>query len=145
MTEHTTVREVAGPWSLATSRAFWEGFAPAALDQQDGDTLRTVFLAEREWTAVSATVRQAGTAAHTAVTGTGDLDAAAAQVARFLSLDVDGRGWPAVGDRDPVIGAAQRELPGLRPCGFHSPCHFSKAYRAQFGHAPSYERRLPGR
>jgi AraC family transcriptional regulator, glycine betaine-responsive activator len=30
-------------------------------------------------------------------------------------------------------------------CGFHSPCHFSKAYRAQFGHAPSYERRTPGR
>ncbi|WP_323120198.1 GlxA family transcriptional regulator [Burkholderia alba] len=30
-------------------------------------------------------------------------------------------------------------------CGFHSPCHFSKAYRAQFGHAPSYERRVPGR
>ena len=27
-------------------------------------------------------------------------------------------------------------------CGFHSPCHFSKAYRAQFGHAPSAERRL---
>jgi transcriptional regulator GlxA family with amidase domain len=27
-------------------------------------------------------------------------------------------------------------------CGFHSPCHFSKAYRAQFGHAPSIERRL---
>ena len=26
-------------------------------------------------------------------------------------------------------------------CGFHSPCHFSKAYRAQFGHAPSVERR----
>lgn len=30
-------------------------------------------------------------------------------------------------------------------CGFQSPCHFSKAYRAQFGHAPSHERRLPGR
>jgi len=30
-------------------------------------------------------------------------------------------------------------------CGFHSPCHFSKAYRAQFGHAPSYERRTPTR
>jgi AraC family transcriptional regulator, glycine betaine-responsive activator len=28
-------------------------------------------------------------------------------------------------------------------CGFHSPCHFSKAYRAQFGHAPSLERRQP--
>ncbi|QQX85793.1 GlxA family transcriptional regulator [Cupriavidus necator] len=30
-------------------------------------------------------------------------------------------------------------------CGFHSPCHFSKAYRALFGHAPSHERRPPGR
>jgi transcriptional regulator GlxA family with amidase domain len=28
-------------------------------------------------------------------------------------------------------------------CGFHSACHFSKAYRAQFGHAPSIERRQP--
>jgi len=28
-------------------------------------------------------------------------------------------------------------------CGFHSQCHFSKAYRAQFGYAPSHERRLP--
>jgi transcriptional regulator GlxA family with amidase domain len=26
-------------------------------------------------------------------------------------------------------------------CGFQSPCHFSKAYRAQFGYAPSRERR----
>jgi transcriptional regulator GlxA family with amidase domain len=26
-------------------------------------------------------------------------------------------------------------------CGFNSPCHFSKAYRSQFGHAPSRERR----
>ena len=53
--------------------------------------------------------------------GDGDLDAAAAQVGRFLSLDVDARGWPDVGDRDPVIADAQRRLPGLRPCGFHSP------------------------
>ncbi len=29
-------------------------------------------------------------------------------------------------------------------CGFHSPCHFSKAYRAQFGLAPSHERRPAG-
>jgi transcriptional regulator GlxA family with amidase domain len=28
-------------------------------------------------------------------------------------------------------------------CGFQSPCHFSKAYRAQFGYAPSRERRQP--
>lgn len=28
-------------------------------------------------------------------------------------------------------------------CGFHSQCHFSKAYRTQFGYAPSHERRIP--
>jgi DNA-3-methyladenine glycosylase II len=38
-----------------------------------------------------------------------------------LALDVDARGWPEVGRRDPVIASAQARLPGLRPCGFHSP------------------------
>ncbi len=28
-------------------------------------------------------------------------------------------------------------------CGFRSPCHFSRSYRALFGHAPSRERRPP--
>jgi DNA-3-methyladenine glycosylase II len=121
MREQTTVREVAGPWSLGTSRAFWEGFTPAALRDQSGGELRSVFVAERDWTPVTTTVRQDGTAAHITVAGRGDLPAAADQVARFLALDVDARGWPAVGDRDPVIAAAQRALPGLRPCGFHSP------------------------
>jgi hypothetical protein len=44
----------------------------------------------------------------------GDLDAAAGQVCRFLALDVDGRGWPQVGRRDPVIAAAQARCRG---CG----------------------------
>ncbi|ROT34022.1 DNA-3-methyladenine glycosylase [Micromonospora sp. HM5-17] len=122
MREHTTVRTVAGPWSLATSRTFWEGFAPAALPtRRDTTDLRTVFLVDRDWSRAKATVHQDGATARITVTGEGDLDAAATQAARFLALDVDGRGWPAVGDRDPVIGAAQRSLPGLRPCGFHSP------------------------
>ena len=29
-------------------------------------------------------------------------------------------------------------------CGFQSPCHFSKAYRSQFGHPPNSERRRAG-
>ena len=66
-------------------------------------------------------VTQAGDTAHVVLAGDGDLDAAAAQVCRFLTLDVDGRGWPEVGRRDPVIADAQARLPGLRPCGFHSP------------------------
>ena len=118
--------EVLGPWSLTTSRAFWEGFAPAALPAQgQGETgrqqLRSVFCAEGDWCRVEVGVTQQDGAAHVEVSGDGDLEAAVAQVCRFLSLDVDARRWPEVASRDPVIAAAQEQLPGLRPCGFHSP------------------------
>ncbi|WP_205739620.1 DNA-3-methyladenine glycosylase [Georgenia sp. SYP-B2076] len=122
MRQHEVTVEVRGPWSLATSRAFWEGFAPAALPAQGSEQgLHTVFRVEADWSRAEATVAQQDDAARVRVAGDGDLDAAAAQVCRFLSLDVDARGWPDVGDRDPVIAAAQAQLPGLRPCGFHSP------------------------
>jgi DNA-3-methyladenine glycosylase II len=114
--------EVLGPWSLETSRRFWEGFTPAALTGQPaGLGLHTVFCVEADWRRAEVEVTQARDAAHLVVTGEGDLEAAAAQVRRFLALDVDGRGWAEVGRRDPVIGDAQARLPGLRPCGFHSP------------------------
>jgi DNA-3-methyladenine glycosylase II len=114
--------EVAGPWSLATCQRFWEGFAPAALaGSTGGGRLRTVFRVDRDWSRAELGATQDGTTAHLALTGDGDLDAAATQASRFLSLDVDARGWPDVGRRDPVVAEAQRRLPGLRPCGFHSP------------------------
>lgn len=122
MTRHTVTVDVLGPWSLATSRKFWEGFTPGALQRQDDDTgLRTAFRVEADWSRAEVHVTQHGSRAHLALTGDGDLDAAAAQTCRFLSLDVDARAWPAVGDRDPVLAGAQARLPGLRPCGFHSP------------------------
>jgi DNA-3-methyladenine glycosylase II len=120
---HRVNVDVRGPWALDTSRRFWEGFAPAALPDGAGDAkLRTVFRVERDWSRAEAEVAQDGPGkAVVVVRGPGDLDAAAEQTCRFLSLDVDARGWPAVGERDPVIAAAQKQLPGLRPCGFHSP------------------------
>lgn len=116
--------EVLGPWSLATSRAFQEGFAPTALTAQIGPgchELHSVFLAESDLRRAEVTAAQDGSTATVQVTGDGDLAAAAAQVCRFLALDVDARTWPDVGRRDPVIADAQAKLPGLRPCGFHSP------------------------
>jgi DNA-3-methyladenine glycosylase II len=127
MATHTTMLEVLGPWSLDTSKAFWEGFAPAALAPADvgaqagSGTLDTVFVGEADWQRVAARVTQHGDTATLTLAGPGDLDAAAIQVGRFLSLDVDATGWPEVGARDPVIADAQRQLPGFRPCGFHSP------------------------
>jgi DNA-3-methyladenine glycosylase II len=122
MAGRTAEFEILGPWSLQTSRRFWEGFTPAALaGEPTGPGPRTVFCAEGDWCRAEAVVTQAGDTAHVVLAGDGDLDAAAAQVRRFLALDVDGRGWPEVGRRDPVIADAQARLPGLRPCGFHSP------------------------
>ena len=113
--------EVLGPWSLDTGKRFWEGFAPAALTGQGQSGLRTVFRTEGDWSRAEVHVTQHGSAARIVVHGDGDLDRAAAQARRFLALDIDGRGWPDVGLRDPVIADAQHRLPGLRPCGFHSP------------------------
>ena len=44
-----------------------------------------------------------------------------AQVARILSLDIDGRDGPRVGKRDLVMGRLQACYPGLRPVCFFSP------------------------
>jgi DNA-3-methyladenine glycosylase II len=122
MAERVAEFEVLGPWSLQTSRRFWEGFTPAALaGEPTRPALRTVFCAEGDWRRAEVEVTQVGDSARVALAGDGDLDVAAAQVRRFLALDVDGRGWPDVGRRDPVIADAQARLPQLRPCGFHSP------------------------
>ena len=122
MAQHTLSVQVLGPWSLRTSKRFWEEFTPTAIAAGgDPDVLSARFMSEHDWTPVSARVTQRGESAKISLSGTGDLAAAAEQVCRFLSLDVDARAWAAVGDRDPIIATAQRALPGYRPCGFHSP------------------------
>lgn len=80
MSRHGIDVQVRGPWSLSTSRTFWEGFAPAALPRhQRAEELRTVFRCERDGHRADVVVTQHGATAHLAVTGGGDLDAAAAQ------------------------------------------------------------------
>jgi DNA-3-methyladenine glycosylase II len=46
------------------------------------------------------------------------------QIERILSLDVDGREWPAVAKRDPVVARLQKMFPGFRPV------NWSNAYEA---------------
>jgi DNA-3-methyladenine glycosylase II len=48
------------------------------------------------------------------------LQPALRQAARSLSLDHDGTGWPAVGERDPIVGRLQAEHEFLRPVCFYS-------------------------
>lgn len=50
------------------------------------------------------------------------------QALATLSLDVDGEGWEAVGERDPVIGALQSTYNFLRPVLFYSPYEAAAAF-----------------
>jgi DNA-3-methyladenine glycosylase II len=61
------------------------------------------------------------------------------QALAVLSLDIDGRGFAAVGERDPVIGRLQREHGWMRPTLFHSPyeaaCNFVIGQRISIAQA----------
>jgi len=118
-----------GPFSLAESIKFIEGFTPASYSGAADGVLELAFPVEGSWQTVGVQVRQDAADAG-AVTGeiiwpgepgAGLRAEVRAQVERILSLDVDGSGFPAVGERDPVVGEVQRRYPGLRPVGFWSP------------------------
>jgi DNA-3-methyladenine glycosylase II len=116
-----------GPFSLASSIRFLEGFAPAAYSGPQDAVLELAFPVEGSWETVGVRVRQDDGGKVTAEVvspespGAELMRAVRAQVERILSLDVDGSGFPAVGERDPVVAGLQERYPGLRPVGFWSP------------------------
>jgi DNA-3-methyladenine glycosylase II len=122
----TFILPARGPFSLAASTRFLEGFAPAAFDGSAGQPLELAFPVDGIWQTAGVRVREHadGVAAEIVspeAPGAELLGAVRDQVARILSLDVDGTGFSAVGERDPVVGGLQRRYPGLRPVGFWSP------------------------
>src|SRR5215218_2514380 len=121
-----------GPFSLAASRVFLEGFAPAAYRGAEEGHLHLAFVPDGEEAAAGVCLRQPDGAVVGEVFGEADPDATREQVARILSLDVDGSGFPEVGGRDPVVGGLQARWPGLRPVGFFSP--YEAAAWALIGH-----------
>jgi DNA-3-methyladenine glycosylase II len=115
-----------GPFTLASSIRFLEGFTPAAYSGPQNAALELAFPVEGSWDTAGVRVHQEGRPVTAAVVsprapGPELMTAVRAQVERILSLDVDGSGFPAVGERDPVVGRLQRRYPGLRPIGFWSP------------------------
>jgi DNA-3-methyladenine glycosylase II len=112
-----------GPFSLAAAQRFAGGF-PAGIGGGGVAGTSIVLSFPVEGSATSAAVEL-----HQRVDGVviGQTDAAASemptivrQAARSLSHDHDGSGWPAVGERDPVIGRFQRQYEYLRPVCFYS-------------------------
>jgi DNA-3-methyladenine glycosylase II len=121
-----------GPFSLAASRAFLERFRPAAYAGDPGRPLELVFVVDGGEEPVAVRLRQEDGVVAGEVYGEADPAVVREQVARILSLDVDGSGFDEVGQRDSVIGQLQGRYPGLRPVNFNSP--FEAAVWALLSH-----------
>ena len=122
MATQTFALEPRGPFSLHAAISFLEGFAPA-MHGRGGQVghLHLAFVPDGERRAAGACVRSQDGEIVVEVTGAAEPGAAARQVERILSLDVDGSGFADVGRRDPAIGRLQAHYPGLRPVSFPSP------------------------
>jgi DNA-3-methyladenine glycosylase II len=115
-----------GPYSLEESATFvgaWHQ-APAEGGSTRGH-LHLAFLTDKGWAPVGVCLTQTESGAIGGeVYGAASAAEVERQVARILSLDVDGRGWPEVGRRDRVVDRLQRRFPGFRPV------NWSDAYEA---------------
>jgi len=112
-----------GPFSLEAARTFSGGFAAgigAGGPIEDGIVM--AFPVEGWQGSAVAHVAQSDGIVHVRMVTTGlpDREAMQRQVARCLSLDHDGTGWPEVGRRDEVIGQLQGQYDFLRPVCFYS-------------------------
>ena len=121
-----------GPFSMAASIRFLEGFAPAGYESSPPNHLDLAFCAGPLWHPVA--VRVAERAGKVIGSFVGDVspETVASNVARILSLDVDAREFPDVGQRDDVVAGLQGKYPGLRPVCFWSP--YEAACWAVIGH-----------
>jgi len=112
-----------GPFSLGAARDFAGGF-PAGIGGGGVGEGSIMLACPVEGTELSAAIelwQDADGIVRGRSDASGDLlDRALVQAARSLSLDHDGSGWPAVGQRDPIVGRLQREHDDLRPVCFYS-------------------------
>lgn len=111
-----------GPYSLNASMRFLEGFTPAArTPTTNTQHLHMAFVPDGGAEAVGVCVREEDGVIVGEVWGDAPVAQIRDEVARILSLDVDGAIFPAVGERDAVVGALQRRYPDLRPVCFYTP------------------------
>ncbi|MGI5282279.1 DNA-3-methyladenine glycosylase family protein [Nonomuraea polychroma] len=120
MTTHGFTLTTAGPFDFDASLRFVEDWPATSVLPSDGRSLRFAYCAESDWLPIGVTVTGVPggvSAATTRAAGPG----IRGEVARILSLDVDGAGFAKLGEVDPVLGDLQRRRPGLRPVCFWSP------------------------
>jgi DNA-3-methyladenine glycosylase II len=115
-----------GPFDLLFQNRFFNGW-PTLPDSPD--TVVMAFPVEGWKGSAAVLVRQNGDEVHLEVRGSDALAGTATEQAlAAVSLDVDGSPWPAVGERNAIIGELQREYRYLRPSMFHSPYEAAAAF-----------------
>jgi DNA-3-methyladenine glycosylase II len=118
--------EPRGPFTLASAARFIGGWPPTGQSAAPPDqgTVRLCFLVD-DWTGHAGVVleQDAEGVVHGTIRNSTAADAVRIrdQAARIVSLDHDGTGYAAVGERDSVVGELQRASGWLRPVLFHSP------------------------
>ncbi|GAA0914969.1 hypothetical protein [Nonomuraea longicatena] len=120
MVAHGFTLTAEGPFDFGATLRFLEDWPATSALPHDGRTLRFAYAAESDWRPVGVAVTGAPGGVEI-VTNRAAGPGLRAEIARILSLDVDGRGFAALGESDPVIGELQRRDPGLRPVCFWSP------------------------
>ena len=111
--------EPRGPFTLASAARFIAGWPPGRAHAAS-DEVRLRFLVD-DWSGPATVVlTQDGDTVHGTVEAANE-PRAIEQATRVLSLDHDGTAYPAVGERDPIVGELQRKSGFLRPVLFHSP------------------------
>jgi DNA-3-methyladenine glycosylase II len=112
--------EPRGPFTLASAARFIAGWPPAHDAGAAGDEVRLAFLVD-DWSGPAGVVLRQRDGVVEGDVEAGNAERAWEQALRIVSLDHDGSGYPAVGERDPVVGERQRRSGFLRPVLFHSP------------------------
>jgi 3-methyladenine DNA glycosylase/8-oxoguanine DNA glycosylase len=120
MPTHGFTIKAEGPFDFDAALRFVSDWPVTSGLPTDGKALRFAYCAESDWLPIGVTVTAApgGVAVTTTRPAT---PAIRGEIARILSLDVDGTGFPALAEADPILGDAIRANPGLRPVCFWSP------------------------
>ncbi len=135
--------QITGPFDLARQNEYFGGWTQPVGDAR---TIVMAFPVEGWNHSAAVLLRQTGPGTVSGEVRAADPDAAWRQALAVLSLDVDGSGYPRVGERDPVIGALQRRHAYLRPVLFHSPyeaaCAFVIAHRMRVEQGRAIRQRM---
>ncbi|MBP2706913.1 DNA-3-methyladenine glycosylase 2 family protein [Microbispora sp. RL4-1S] len=120
MTTHRFTLTAEGPFDFGAALRFVEDWPATSGLPSDGRALRFAYCAESDWLPIGVTVTAAPGGVSVATTRAAG-PRIRAEVARILSLDVDGTGFAELGETDPELGDLQRRSPGLRPVCFWTP------------------------